>query len=160
MTRSNRPPRSGRESGDPGDAQGYPGQPLGLPEHGPGSLARMGRRLVALLVDWLIAVGLAHLTVSFGLMTSNQFLYSRAGATAVVVIWFVLGVFAVRLYSFTPGQFACGLRVASVDRRLHVGIGRAAVRGALIFLVVPALFVDSDGRGIQDVVTGTAVVRR
>ena len=33
-------------------------------------------------------------------------------------------------------------------------------RGLLIAFVIPALFVDLDGRGIQDRVTGTAVVRR
>ena len=160
MTRSNRPPRSGHESGDSEQSQGYPGQSLGLPEQGPGSLAGLGRRLVALIVDWFIAYGLARLTVTFGLMTSQQFLYGRAGAAIVLVIWLVLGIVAVRLFEFTPGQLALGLRVASVDERLHVGLGRAAARGLMIAFVIPALFVDVDGRGIQDRVTGTAVVRR
>jgi hypothetical protein len=34
------------------------------------------------------------------------------------------------------------------------------VRGLLVFLVVPVLFSDGDGRGLQDKLTGTAVVRR
>ncbi len=160
MTRSDRPPRSGHESGDANQSQGYPGQSFGLPEHGPGSLAGLGRRLVALIIDWSIAYGLARLTVTFGLMTSQQFLYGEAGAGLVLAVWLVLGVLAVRLFQFTPGQFALGLRVASVDKRLLVGLGRAAARGALIAFVVPALFVDVDGRGIQDRVTATAVVRR
>jgi uncharacterized RDD family membrane protein YckC len=154
MTRSNRPPRSGRESGDSDPSQGYPGQPLGLPEHGPGSLAGLGRRLVALLVDWLLAYGLAALGMTLGLIPRP------ALSSAVLVVWLVLGVLAVRLFQFTPGQFALGLRVASVDERLLVGLGRAAARGVLIAFVIPALFVDVDGRGIQDRVTGTAVVRR
>src|ERR1700735_3211330 len=154
MTRSNRPPPSGREPVGPGEPQGYPGQPLGLPEHGPGSLARMGRRLAALLVDWLLAYGLAALGMTLGLISL------RLLSSAVLVIWLVLGVLAVRLFEFTPGQFALGLRVASVDDRLHVGLGRAAVRGVMIALVIPALFVDIDGRGLQDRLTGTAVVRR
>ena len=154
MTRSNRPPASGRESGDSGESQGYPGQPLGLPEHGPGSLARMGRRLVALLVDWLLAYGLAALGMTLGLIPLRML------STAVLVIWLVLGIVAVRFFEFTPGQLALGLRVASVDDRLHVGVGRATARGVLIAFVIPALFVDVDGRGIQDRVTGTAVVRR
>lgn len=139
---------------DSGQQPRYPGETLGLPEHGPGSLARMGRRLAALLLDWLIAYGLAALGMAFGLLTRASL------ATAVLVVWFVLGALAVRLFSFTPGQFACGLMVASVDRRIHVGIGRAVVRGLLIALVVPALFVDVDGRGLHDQVTRTAVVRR
>jgi uncharacterized RDD family membrane protein YckC len=125
-----------------------------LPEHGAGSLVGMGRRLAALIVDWLLAYGLAALGTTFGLISP------RVMSTAILVIWLVLGVLAVRLFAFTPGQFALGLQVASIDDRLHVGLGRAAARGLLIALVVPALFVDVDGRGIQDRVTGTAVVRR
>ncbi len=156
MTRSNRPP----QSGDSEQSQDYPGKPLGLPESGSGALAGLGRRLVALLIDWFIAYGLARLTVTFGLLTSRQFLYGQAGAAVVLAIWLVLGVLSVRLFQFTPGQFVMGLRVASVDERLNVGVGRALVRGVLIAFVIPALFVDVDGRGIQDRVTGTAVVRR
>jgi hypothetical protein len=81
-------------------------------------------------------------------------------ATAVLLIWFILGVVSVRLFGFTPGQYALGLRVASIDNRLHVGTGRAAARGLLIALVIPALFTDTDGRGFQDRLTATAVVRR
>ena len=81
-------------------------------------------------------------------------------ATGVLLIWFVLGVVSVRLFGFTPGQYLLGLRVASVDNRLNVGTGRAIVRGLLIALVIPALFTDSDGRGFQDRLTATAVVRR
>jgi hypothetical protein len=140
---------------EPAPATGrYPGETLGLPEHGPGSLARSGRRFAALLVDWLTAYGLAGLGLTFGFVT-------RAGlATAVLVIWLVIGVFAVRLFEFTPGQFVLGLRVIRVDKAAHVGVGRAIFRGVLTALVIPPLFADADGRGLQDRATGTAVVRR
>jgi len=84
----------------------------------------------------------------------------RVLSWAILVIWLILGALAVRLFEFTPGQFALGLRVASIDERLHVGVGRAVARGVLIAFVVPALFTDVDGRGVQDRVTATAVVRR
>ncbi len=123
-----------------------------------GSLASMGRRLTALAVDWLVAYGLAGLGLAAGVVTPALL------ATAVLVIWLLLGAVAVRLFGFTPGQFVAGMRVASVDQRLdrrsHVGTGRAAARVAMIALVIPALFVDADGRGLQDRVTRTAVVRR
>lgn len=140
--------------GSLGNPTGYPGQKLGLPESGPGSLARLSRRAGALAVDWLIAYGLAGLGLSLGLVTTQTI------ATAVLVIWFVLGVIAVRLFGFTPGQYLLGLRVASVDNRMNVGLGRAVARGLLIALVIPALFTDSDGRGFQDRLTATAVVLR
>lgn len=139
---------------DSAGAPGYPGQRLGLPEFGPGSQARMGRRVAALLVDWLIAYGLAGLALTSGLLTM------RFLSMAVLVIWFVLGVLSVRLYGFTPGQYLLKLRVASIDHRQHVGTGRAVARGLLIALVIPALFTDSDGRGFQDRLTATAVVLR
>ena len=138
----------------PESRSAYPGERLGLPESGPGSLAPMGRRLAALMIDWLISYGLAALGLAFGVF-SQQML-----ATAVLVIWFLLGLVAVRLFAFTPGQLALGLQVVAVDGRLPVGIGRLALRGLLVGMVIPALFTDWDGRGLQDRVTGTAVVRR
>lgn len=149
---------SGPEPNDTGtsshELNDYPGQRLGLRRSGSGSLATTGRRIVALLVDWLIAYGLGALGVAMGLGTTATL------STVVLVIWFVLGVVSVRLFGFTPGQWALGLMVMSIDDRQHVGIGRAAVRGLLITLVIPALFSDVDGRGVQDRVTHTAVVRR
>lgn len=136
------------------DSEGYPGERLGLPEQGPGSIARFGRRLGALLVDWLIAYGLAGLLTSLGLLPLS------ALSTAVLVVWLILGVVSVRLFGFTPGQLALGLKVVSVDHRMHVGVGRALARGVLVALVIPALFTDSDHRGLQDLATKTAVVRR
>jgi uncharacterized RDD family membrane protein YckC len=148
--RPTRPPESGGRAG-------YPGAALGLPEDGPGSLAGMGRRLAALAVDWLVAYGLAALAMTVGLVKPALL------ATAVMVVWFLLGVVAVRLFGFTPGQFTLGLTVVPVAAgagRPHVGLGRTVVRGVMIALVIPALFVDADGRGLQDRLTGTAVVRR
>ncbi|QLL05569.1 RDD family protein [Mycobacterium vicinigordonae] len=132
----------------------YPGEKLGLPQTGPGSLAPMGGRLSALLIDWLIAYGLVALAFRFGGISE------AALASAIPLLWLVLGAVSVRLFGFTPGQLALGLQVGAVDGRLPIGIGRALVRGILIFLVVPPLFTDPDGRGLQDLVTKTAVLRR
>ena len=114
---------SGPEPAADGPEDSYPGQRLGLPESGPGSLARTGRRLVALCVDWLICYGLAALLMSLGLISAAML------STAVLVVWFLLGAVSVRLFGFTPGQYALGLLVVPVDGRLHTGFGRALVRG-------------------------------
>jgi hypothetical protein len=81
-------------------------------------------------------------------------------STMILVIWLVLGAVTVRLFGFTPGQLALGLQVAAVNSQAPVGILRLTARGLLIALVVPALFTDADGRGLQDQLTRTAVVRR
>jgi uncharacterized RDD family membrane protein YckC len=127
---------------------------LGLPESGPGSAAPTGRRFGALVLDWMIAQGLTWLSVFFGLLPIGWL------STAVLVVWVLVGAVSVRLFRFTPGQFIFGLMVVSIDNRMHVGFGRALSRGLLISLVIPALYMDSDRRGLQDKFTFTAVVRR
>lgn len=108
----------------------------------------------ALVADWLIAYGLAALAMTLGWIAPSSL------PTAVLVIWFVIGAAAVRLFGFTPGQLALRLAVVDLGGRAHVGLGRAVARGMLIALVVPPLFTDADGRGLQDRATRTAVVRR
>ena len=143
------------QSGDPSrPASTYRGERLGLPKNGPGSIARFGRRVAALCVDWILAYGLAALAMTLGIGSINTL------STAVLVVWLALGVISVRLFGFTPGQLVLGLQVVSVDARAHVGSGRALIRGLLVALVIPALFTDSDLRGLHDLATKTAVVRR
>ncbi len=145
---------SGPESERPVDESSYPGKALGLPETGSRSLARMGRRTVALLVDWLIGYGLAGLAMAFGLLSVSTL------STAVLVVWLVLGIVSLSLFGFTPGQLALGLMVVPLDDAPRVGVIRAVVRGVLVALAVPALLTDADGRGLQDRLTNTAVLRR
>jgi hypothetical protein len=114
----------------------------------------MGRRLVALFVDWLIAAGLALLALAFGAISDTVL------STVQLVVWLVLGAVSLRLFGFSPGQLLLGLQVGAVDGRLPIGIGRALTRGVLIFLIIPPLFTDAEGRGLQDRLTKTAVLRR
>jgi len=143
------------DSGDPDSRSGtYPGERLGLPQNGSGSIARFGRRVAALCVDWLLAYGLAALAMTLGVVSLASL------STAVLVIWLVLGVISVPLFGFTPGQLVLDLKVVPVGDRARVGFGRALARGLLITLVIPALFTDSDLRALHDLATKTAVVRR
>ncbi|OBB02917.1 transporter [Mycolicibacterium fortuitum] len=142
-------------------ASGYPGERLGLAQQGSGSIARFGRRIGALMADWLIALGLtAVVAVAFGLMSRDQLLYSMDFRNIALLVWLVIGVAAVRLFGFTPGQYLLGLVVIPLDGRDHVGLGRALTRNLLIVLVIPALFTDADHRGLHDLASKTAVVRR
>lgn len=148
---------SGPDSADSQPPSAFPGEALGLPESGPRSLARSGRRFGALLIDWFIAYGLSALVMELGLISPAML------STAVLVVWLVIGAVSVRLFGFTPGQLVLGLVVISVEGKAHtagVGFGRAVARGVLLALVIPALFTDADGRGLQDRFTFTAVVRR
>ena len=83
----------------------------------------MGRRIAALFVDWLIAYGLAALAMTVRASVHDWPTLS----TAVLVVWFVLGAVSVRLFGFTPGQFALGLMVVPgrrpSARRIRPGPG-------------------------------------
>ncbi|WP_024803670.1 RDD family protein [Nocardia sp. BMG51109] len=141
---------SGPNASDPGEPgpDEYPGELLGLPESGAGSLVSMMRRIVALFVDWFIAMGIAALIARGGSIN-----------TLTLLVWFVIGIVTVTLFGFTPGQFFLRMRVIRVDAEAPVGVVRALARQVLLIFVVPALFTDSDGRGMHDRATGTALVR-
>jgi uncharacterized RDD family membrane protein YckC len=134
----------------------FPGQHLGLPEFGPGSIAGWSRRLGALLIDWLLC---SIVTIAF-------FYHPQAGHTATVLsqprLW-TPAVFGVEdflltaLTGFTIGKRLLGVRVIRLDGR-PVGLW-ALPRTALLMLVVPALMMDRDLRGFHDKAAGTAVVR-
>jgi uncharacterized RDD family membrane protein YckC len=59
----------------------------------------------------------------------------------------------------TLGMYLTGLRVIRVDRDKPVDPLRIVARTVLLFLFVPALIFDRDGRGMHDRLTDTAVVR-
>ena len=58
-----------------------------------------------------------------------------------------------------PGHAAAGDAPGAPAAGGAAGGWRAVVRTALLCLLVPALLVDADGRGLHDRLTGTAVVR-
>ncbi|MGI5425340.1 RDD family protein [Streptomyces sp. CA-179760] len=129
---------------------GYRGEQLGLPEEGPGSIARPGRRLGALAVDW----GLS-LLIAYGLIAQN---YNEAAQIWAPLILFALMVLTVGTVGFTPGKRLLGLRVLALDTG-RVSPWRTLLRTVLLFLAIPALIWDRDGRGLHDRMAGTVEVR-
>jgi uncharacterized RDD family membrane protein YckC len=142
-------PQSALEDG--ADIGAYRGDKLGLPESGPGSLATSWLRCAGLFVDWVMCGGISLLFV--------QDLQSSSLSTIVLLVWFVVGAATVTAFGFTPGQFVTGMRVAPVDGGERVGLLRALGRQILIVFLVPPLINDTDGRGLHDRATGTALVR-
>ncbi|MCX7522420.1 RDD family protein [Microbacterium sp. STN6] len=129
----------------------YPGERLGLPDHGRHSIGRAGRRIAALAIDWAIA-------------TVVSFLFFSNRSWADLDSWATLLVFAALQVVFIPtigggiGHRIVGLRVVNV-RGGWVGVWRPVVRTALLAIVIPALVWDSDQRGFHDKVAGTALIR-
>ncbi|MFC8345277.1 RDD family protein [Streptomyces sp. NPDC057280] len=130
---------------------GYRGQQLGLPEEGPGSIARPGRRLGALAVDWGMSVLIASQLITQGYETP-------ATSNWALLVFFVMSVLTVGTIGFTPGKRLFGLRVVEVTTG-QVKPLRALLRCVLLCLAVPALIWDRDGRGLHDRLAGTVEVR-
>jgi uncharacterized RDD family membrane protein YckC len=124
------------------------GASLGLPADGPGSLATFQSRVAAFLVD---AVGAAFVA---GLFTAPDLPgnWSLVAFAAITVLTLVL-------VGQTPGMRLLGLRLAHPRQGERLAPWRAVVRTALLCLLVPALLVDADGRGLHDQLTDTAVVK-
>jgi uncharacterized RDD family membrane protein YckC len=129
----------------PRSASRYPGEELGLPETGPRSVARMGRRLGALAVDWLLS-----LLIATAVTRHPQFVTI---AVFGVEIWLLTA-----LTGFTVGKRLLGIRVARLDGK-PVGLGWSLVRTILLLAVVPPLVNDSDLRGLHDRAANTVVIR-
>ncbi|MDQ1729949.1 MAG: hypothetical protein QOK10_108 [Pseudonocardiales bacterium] len=135
--------------------QSYRGQRLGLPAAGPGSLAPLGRRALAFLID-TVASGLVA-----GLFVRRPDLPGLAGhlpgqwSLLPLAVDYVLGVV---LLGRTFGMYLTGLRLIRVDRPVPIGPLRAAARFLLLVLLIPAVVMDADLRGLHDRLTGTAVI--
>jgi uncharacterized RDD family membrane protein YckC len=135
-----------------GPARGCPGWPrparqrFGLPESGPGSVAGVGRRLGALVIDWIlceiIAVAAFH----------NGYQY------LTIVVFAVETYLLTALTGFTVGKRLLGLRVVRLDGK-PVGLLWSLVRTLLFLAVIPPLVFDDDLRGLHDKAANTIVVR-
>ncbi|WTW94538.1 RDD family protein [Streptomycetaceae bacterium NBC_01309] len=134
------------------DAFGYQGKRLGLPEEGSNSLAPTGRRLIALLIDWLLCYVIAYAFIGRGDLNATG---TNMGTLAVFA---AANLLLVSTLGYTVGKRIMGLRVVSVTRD-HLTPLAVVVRTLLLCLVVPAAVYDRDGRGFHDKAVGTAVVR-
>lgn len=112
--------------------------------HGP--VPSLLRRFSALVVDWalcLLAAGIVG--------NPTRDLWPLA--VLIVEYGFFIGLFAQ-----TPGMALARIRCVSYADGGRIGVPRAALRGALLCLVVPALLMDAQRRGLHDRWTGSVVV--
>ena len=161
------PRLAGSGDDDPSRPSRWPGEKIGLPKQGAGALASILRRVGGLLVDWIVAQ-LAALAVS-GFTVGDFFNRSLSDAAfngsvarfneITMLAYFVIGVVSVAVFARTPGQAIMRMGVARIDKPdQRVGLWRSVVRTGLTLLVLPPVITDSDGRGIHDRLTRTAVI--
>jgi uncharacterized RDD family membrane protein YckC len=138
--------------------QAFRGQAIGLPESGRGSLASTGARLAAFVVDALASTLVAALFVH-PRGSRHGWSDHLPGSWSLIplAVDYLVGC---TLAGGTLGMYLLGVRLGRVDRPdSRVGIGRVALRTVLLFLFVPAVVFDRDGRGMHDRFSDTAAVR-
>ncbi|MBG0719437.1 RDD family protein [Microbacterium sp. 2C] len=123
----------------------YPGERLGLPETGTGSIARPGRRIAALAIDWACAVVISIAFFSYD-------------ALATTVVFSIVQILFLPTLGGSPGHRLLGLRLQLAGGG-WVGLWRPIVRTVLLCLVIPAVIWDADQRGLHDKAAGTVLLR-
>lgn len=134
------------------DQGSFPGQRLGMPEQGQGSVGRFGRRAAAILIDWTLCqlVAFAVLGARIG--------HGGVDGLLPLAVFVVENLLLVGTVGFTIGHRLLGLRVVRLGGAI-AGPLPALIRTLLLALAIPALIWDRDERGLHDKVAGTVLVR-
>ena len=140
----------------PAEAAGtsYPGQRLGLPEDGPGSVASWTRRFAALLIDWFACK--LVLTVFLG---AEAWSGSGLSQLAPTLLFLAEASLLTALIGGSFGQLVMRVAVVRVDNK-PVTLLDAVMRTVMICLVIPPLVFNSDQRGLHDLAARTVTLRR
>ncbi|MGM7665732.1 RDD family protein [Microbacterium sp. A93] len=123
----------------------YPGERLGFPKTGTGSIGRVGRRIGALAIDWAAAV---IISVAF-------FQYD---SIATLLIFAIVQIVFIPTLGGSPGHRILGMRLVMLNGA-WVGLWRPLVRTFLLVLVIPAVIWDPDQRGLHDKAVGAVLIR-
>ncbi|WP_456698841.1 RDD family protein [Aeromicrobium sp. P5_D10] len=117
----------------------------------------LGRRLAALMIDWIVAM-LSAVALA-GVDFPPASLSEDPSQT-----FFVLGFFIVEvalldgLLGRSIGKRLLGLRLENPAGR-PIGVPRALIRMLLLCLFLPAVVMTDDKRGLHDLAAGSRVVR-
>lgn len=114
--------------------------------------AGFGRRLIALVLDWVVALlgtRLIFRDLEYG---GNEFGF------AALAVFFAEVTLLTWLLGSSFGQLVMRIRVTRLDGG-RLGLPRAALRTLLLCLVIPAVVIDSSGRGLHDRAVGSRAMR-
>jgi hypothetical protein len=134
--------------------EAYPGERLGLPPEGRGSLASWRSRVGALIIDWaacmIIALGFFGSAVLTGGGWRAWMILTTFFVETTVLSWLAGGSF---------GQLISRIAVVRLDVK-PLGLPRAVLRAFLVSLALPPLIISTERRGLQDLAAGTVVINR
>ncbi|MGV8846255.1 RDD family protein [Tessaracoccus sp.] len=136
------------------DALLYPGQSLGLPESGRGSLAGWWPRIGAMVGDWAASMVVAVGFFGIGVITEPGW-----RGFMILVVYFAEASLLTALTGGSFGQLIARVGVVRLDGG-PLGWWRPVVRTAMKCLVVPHIVVGAERRPLTDMMLGTAVITR
>ncbi|MEV6599301.1 RDD family protein [Actinoplanes sp. NPDC051346] len=111
--------------------------------------ADFGRRFAALIIDWALC-----------LLVGSFYADPRVVAWPPVLVLIVFNALLIGLFGQTPGMALAGLRCVSIADGGAIGVAKGLVRGLLLALLIPAVIMDADRRGLHDRAAGSIVVKR
>ncbi len=124
-----------------------PEQPLRPPAADPAFVpASLGRRFGALVIDWVLC-----------LLVARGFADPVTDGWAPVLVLILEYAFFLGLFAQTPGMYITRIRCVSWADGGRIGLLRGLVRGLLLALVVPALIMDGNRRGLHDRAAGSVI---
>lgn len=117
----------------------------------------LGRRLLALLIDWIVAM-FSAIAIA-GVHYPPARLSEDASETFIILGFFIgeVSLFT-GLLGFTIGKRLLGLRVENPAGK-PIGLPRAVLRTVLMSIVLPAIVMNDDKRGLHDLAAGARVIR-
>lgn len=113
-------------------------------------MAATGRRLGALAIDWAISYGLAYALIGRKLLAGGQF-----SALSILALCYLIGL---AINGATFGMAILGIRVTADDGSKPT-FAAIVMRTVLLFLFIPPVVTDLDGRGLHDRIAKTAIVK-
>ncbi|MFC4429883.1 RDD family protein [Citricoccus alkalitolerans] len=123
----------------------WPGERLGLAQDGPTSMAGWGRRILALLIDWFIAMIVSSVWFEGNPLVTHG-------------IFALMHVLMLSLFGTTVGKRVARIQVVRLGGAM-ANLFRVTLRTVLLCLVVPPALIDPDGRGLHDRLAGTVEIR-
>lgn len=121
------------------------------PESGPGSVAGIGTRIQAFIVDSVLSIAVALIA---------GFRPGELGyGFTIYGVFLLIEVLFVATVGQTPGMRAAGAAVVRISDAGRVPLRWVAVRTVLLATILPALIVDISGRAMHDRAAGTVMIR-
>ncbi len=111
--------------------------------------ASLGRRVIALIIDWTMSRLIAGLIAPLVPFSSDF---------NTLIIFYLEVTLLTILFQASAGQRIMAVKVVSYPEQVRVTIGRVALRTFLICLVIPAIFTRYD-RPLHNVLTNSQTVR-